>query len=304
MIKTKQVGRFRVGRLNARREARKLRVIINNQEKTYFRRLNALFRKYLRTSAFLYEEFGRYEISEGAARLREEFFPMTVTHFRKVFRVIYDTNNKKFKDERDKVLNYFRESLNDKFKFVHTDQLLYFYNELIRVKDANGFVDFDDMLLKALQPTIDFPNYKVVLVDEVQDLSRLEWQVISKIGRKTEELFLVGDDDQAIYGWKGSNVSIFQKWPCQKQNVIKLETSHRLPGKIYDLALNIRSNIKTRLGNEFSCKKRIDPKIKDEGSINKIVNLQELDKVIKHDSDVIFCSRAKRNCREYASYLK
>ncbi len=99
MIKTKQVGRFRVGRLNARREARKLRVIINNQEKTYFRRLNALFRKYFRTSAFLYEEFGRYEISEGAARLREEFFPMTVTHFRKVFRVIYDTNNKKFKDE-------------------------------------------------------------------------------------------------------------------------------------------------------------------------------------------------------------
>ena len=212
--------------------------------------------------------------------------------------------NKKFKDERDKVLNYFRESLNDKFKFVHTDQLLYFYNELIRFKDANGFVDFDDMLLKALQPTIDFPNYKVVLVDEVQDLSRLEWQVISKIGRKTEELFLVGDDDQAIYGWKGSNVSIFQKWPCQKQNIIKLETSHRLPGKIYDLALNIRSNIKTRLGNEFSCKKRIDPKIKDEGSINEIVNLQELDSVIKYNSDVIFCSRAKKNCKEYASYLK
>jgi len=160
------------------------------------------------------------------------------------------------------------------------------------------------MLLKALQPTIDFPSYKIVLVDEVQDLSRLEWQVISKIGRKTEELFLVGDDDQAIYGWKGSDVSIFQKWPCQKQNVIRLEKSHRLPGKIYDLAINIRSNIKIRLGNEFSCAKRIDPKIMDEGSINEIVDLQELDKVIKHDSDVIFCSRAKKNCREYASYLK
>jgi superfamily I DNA/RNA helicase len=211
---------------------------------------------------------------------------------------------KGLKDEGRKVLNYFRESLNDKYKYVHTDQLIYFYNELVRFKDANGFVDFDDMLLRALQPTIDFPSYKLVLVDEVQDLSRLEWQVISKIGRKTEELFLVGDDDQAIYGWKGSDVSIFQKWPCQKQNVIRLEKSHRLPGKIYDLAINIRSNIKTRLGNEFSCAKRIDPKIMDEGSINEIVDLQELDKVIKHDSDVIFCSRAKKNCREYASYLK
>ena len=212
--------------------------------------------------------------------------------------------NKRFENEWEKILTYFKESDNDKYKYVHTNQLTYFYNSLVNFKSDNGFIDFDDMLLKALQPTVDFPSYKIVLVDEVQDLSRLEWEVVSKIGRKTEELFLVGDDDQAIYGWKGSDVSIFQKWPCQKQNVIKLETSHRLPGKVYDVALNIREQIKQRLGNEFTCQKRIKPDIKDEGTVNKIVDLSELEDIIKPDSEVIFCSRARRNCNEFAYFLK
>ena len=47
----------------------------------------------------------------------------------------------------------------------------------------------------------------------IQDLSRLEWQVISKIRRKTEEIYLVGDDDQV---WlERIDVSIFQKWRCK-----------------------------------------------------------------------------------------
>ena len=75
-------------------------------------------------------------------------------------------------------------------------------------------IDFEDMLEKALAPNIIFPDYKVVMVDEVQDLTPLEWRVIAKLGLTTEELYLVGDDDQAIYGWKGANVKIFQKWSC------------------------------------------------------------------------------------------
>ena len=142
------------------------------------------------------------------------------------------------------------------------------------------------------------------MVDEVQDLSKLEWQVISKIAQKTEELYLVGDDDQAIFGWKGSDVRIFQKWPCKKENITRLKTSYRLPGKIYDFALSIRNDIKHRLGNEFTCEKRIDPKIKDEGSIEYINDLEEIDNVINVNSDAIFCARAKSYCQAYAHFLK
>ena len=187
---------------------------------------------------------------------------------------------------------------------MHTAQLSYFFSNLEKFKSQNGFIDFDDMLLKALYPTIEFPSYKLVLVDEVQDLSKLEWQVISKIAQKTEELYLVGDDDQAIFGWKGSDVRIFQKWPCKKENITRLKTSYRLPGKIYDFALSIRNDIKHRLGNEFTCEKRIDPKIKDEGSIEYINDLEEIDNVINVNSDVIFCARAKSYCQAYAHFLK
>ena len=210
----------------------------------------------------------------------------------------------KGKDDLEKILNFFGESENDKWKNVLTPQLVYFYSNIHKFKSQNGFVDFDDMLLRALQPTIEFPSYKLVLVDEVQDLSFLEWQVISKIGRKTEELYLVGDDDQAIYGWKGSDVEIFQKWPCKKENIERLKTSHRLPGKIYDFALNIREEIKIRMGNEFSCEKRTNIKIKNEGSIDYIYDMSELDEEIDANSDVIFCARINKFCQNYAYFLK
>ena len=209
----------------------------------------------------------------------------------------------KYKNDLDKIVDYFKESENDKFKNVHTAQLVYFYTNLKKFKSQTGVIDFDDMLLKALYPTVEFPSYKLVLVDEVQDLSKLEWQVISKIAQKTEELFLVGDDDQAIYGWKGSDVRIFQKWPCKKENVVRLETSYRLPGKIYDFALSIRDDIKYRLGNEFTCQKRINPEQKDEGQISYINGLDEIED-LNENSQVILCARANNLLRPYADFLK
>ena len=63
----------------------------------------------------------------------------------------------------------------------------------------------------------------------------------------------------------------------------------------------IRSNIKTRLGNEFFCEKRIEKN--QEGSIKYIYGLDEI-KNIKPDSEVIFCARARNLCRSYAFFLK
>ena len=213
----------------------------------------------------------------------------------------YDKNKLHGKDELDKILNWFGESEDHKYKSVHTEQLIYFYNCLKNFKSQNGMIDFNDMLIKALYSTVEFPKYEIVLVDESQDLSKLEWEVISKIARKTRDLYLVGDDDQAIYRWKGSNVKIFQRWPCRKENVTRLERTHRLPGKIYDFAVSIRDNIKTRLDNEFFCEKRIEKN--QEGSIKYIYGLDEIEN-IKPDSEVIFCARARNLCRPYAFFLK
>ena len=132
------------------------------------------------------------------------------------------------------------------------------------------------MLEKALAPNIIFDDYKVVMVDEVQDLSWLEWRVISKLGRTAEEMYLVGDDDQAIYGWKGSDVRIFQRWPCKEEHKTSLPTTHRLPQKVYKLATHIVHQITIRLGNEYDCKKSYEGKVDflhDTGEFDPIIDI-------------------------------
>jgi len=92
----KQLSSFKIGKVNARKEARRLRRIQQNQERIVFRKLNTLFRKFLRTSAFLYEEFGQFNISVSSFRLREELTPTLINHYKRVFRTIYNSNNEMF----------------------------------------------------------------------------------------------------------------------------------------------------------------------------------------------------------------
>ena len=206
-------------------------------------------------------------------------------------------NNKK-ESVIEKILDYSDKHLNFKYTKITRSEIKFCYQQLINFKTQNNVIDFEDMLEKALAPNIIFDNYKVVMVDEVQDLSWLEWRVIAKIGRTTEEMYLVGDDDQAIYGWKGSDVRIFQKWPCPKEHIEILPTTHRLPKKVYRLAKHISNQITHRLGNEYTCKKTY------EGKVDFLHDTGEFDAIIDIDSNLIMCARTWKNCHGYIRYLK
>jgi len=136
-----------------------------------------------------------------------------------------------------------------------------------------------------------------VLVDEAQDLSKLEWQIISKIARNTEELVLVGDDDQSIYDWKGSDTRIFQKWPCKEICKRSLPKTHRLPPAVYNVVMNIQSQIQKRLGTKFNC----DPN--KEGSFRFIDTLKELNGSINSKTDMIMCARTNHLALTFKRYL-
>ncbi|HEU4885515.1 MAG TPA: UvrD-helicase domain-containing protein [Longimicrobium sp.] len=113
------------------------------------------------------------------------------------------------------------------------------------LRDANAF-DFDDLLVKPVQLFRDNPHvlrryqdrFRIILVDEYQDTNRAQYVFLRQLAEEHRNLFVVGDDDQSIYGWRGAdirNILDFEKdFPDSK--VIKLEQNYRSTQIILDAA--------------------------------------------------------------------
>ena len=71
-------------------------------------------------------------------------------------------------------------------------------------------MDFTDMLAATLKQEVKFPKYKIVFVDECQDLNPLMWAVINKIIDEKGLIYLAGDDDQSIFGFNCGEPEYFK----------------------------------------------------------------------------------------------
>ena len=83
---------------------------------------------------------------------------------------------------------------------VDYDTLVHLKNELIRYKKEYALVDYNDMILKFINSDAS-PKFDVVFIDEAQDLSLMQWNMAKTIWNKTQDSFIAGDDDQAIFRW-------------------------------------------------------------------------------------------------------
>ncbi len=99
-LNQKRFNTFRQGRINARAEARKQLVIRNNLEKRFYKRLNTLFRKFIKVQLHLYKEYGIYETDVAIQSLNEDLVPLMISHYRRVFRVIYKQNEDKYYNKK------------------------------------------------------------------------------------------------------------------------------------------------------------------------------------------------------------
>ena len=90
----------------------------------------------------------------------------------------------------------------------------------------------------------DTKSFQVIIVDEAQDLSKLQWNMLDKIIRDSTSanprVWIAGDDDQAIFGWAGADVRSFQLW--QGKDVL-LTKSQRVPIDIQTKALDVISRV-------------------------------------------------------------
>jgi len=110
-------------------------------------------------------------------------------------------------------------------------------------KAANLLMDFTDLLERIIEQEDHLPELDVLIIDEAQDMSRLQWQLVEALEAKSQRTHVAGDDDQAVFCWAGADTATFLSHPG---NVKILEKSYRVPAKVHALANSIVKRIKNR----------------------------------------------------------
>jgi len=143
----------------------------------------------------------------------------------------------------------------------HTGTWLKVYREYEATCQRAGLVDFAELLLRAFEILRDNDTlrahyqgrFRHVLVDEFQDTNHIQFAWLKLFEGPQRNLFVVGDDDQSIYGWRGAlveNILKFEKdHPGTK--VIRLEQNYRSTGTILKAANAVIAHNSGRLGKEL-----------------------------------------------------
>ncbi|MDO9424093.1 MAG: DNA helicase II [Methylobacter sp.] len=144
---------------------------------------------------------------------------------------------------------------------LYQRQMLIIYKAYEELCDRSGLVDFAELLLRAHELLRDNPDvlehyqqrFRQVHVDEFQDTNTIQYAWLRLLTEGRDNIFVVGDDDQSIYGWRGAkieNIYSFQKHYPNHQ-VIKLEQNYRSTGNILKAANKVISVNDGRMGKEL-----------------------------------------------------
>ena len=130
---------------------------------------------------------------------------------------------------------------------VSLRDLLICYNEINAYKKEYNLIDFTDMIVNFVKSDVS-PKFDVVFLDEAQDLSSVQWNMAKSIWDKTQDTYIAGDDDQAIFRWAGADVDSFI---TQKGKIMQLTQSYRIPQVVHDIASKIVTRIQNRLPKKW-----------------------------------------------------
>jgi DNA helicase-2/ATP-dependent DNA helicase PcrA len=139
--------------------------------------------------------------------------------------------------------------------------LLRLYVEYEQACARAGAVDFAELLLRAFELWRDNPEllahyrarFRHVLVDEFQDTNTIQYQWVRLLVGSSGYPFVVGDDDQSIYRWRGAQIENLHKFRSDfpQAQLYKLEQNYRSSGAILEAANALIANNTTRLGKEL-----------------------------------------------------
>ena len=126
------------------------------------------------------------------------------------------------------------------------EDLLKVITEYTAKMAENNAMDFDDLLYYTHKLFSGFPEildkyrerFRYILIDEFQDTNKVQYQIFRMLGEKYRNIFVVGDDDQSIYSWRGADAYNLQKFQTDFPdcNLYKLEQNYRSTKRILDVA--------------------------------------------------------------------
>ncbi|NQY26990.1 MAG: DNA helicase II [Piscirickettsiaceae bacterium] len=143
----------------------------------------------------------------------------------------------------------------------YSQKMLAIYQAYEEACQRAGVIDFGEILLRSHELWLKRPDilaiyqqrFKQILVDEFQDTNTIQYAWLRLLAGDTGHLFIVGDDDQSIYGWRGAKIENIQKFHQDYTDAssIRLEQNYRSTGNILAGANAVIANNSDRLGKEL-----------------------------------------------------
>jgi DNA helicase-2/ATP-dependent DNA helicase PcrA len=153
-------------------------------------------------------------------------------------------------------------------------------------------VDFAELLLRSYELLANHPDllsayqgrFRQILVDEFQDTNRLQYRWIQLLAGDACGIFVVGDDDQSIYGWRGAEVANIRDFvetmiPCQ---LVRLEQNYRSTQSILNAANSVISRNTGRMGKNLWSSEADGDKLSLYTAINEFDEARFLAEQLQH----------------------
>ncbi len=138
--------------------------------------------------------------------------------------------------------------------------------------NRNKLIDFDDMVLLCRNLLAERPDtlklwqqrFQYILVDEFQDICPLQYEVVRMLAKPQDNLFIVGDDDQSIYGFRGSRPEIMLNFTKEypKAEQVLLDVNYRSRQGIVDTAARLIAHNKMRFDKAVRAQNRQNDGVK------------------------------------------
>lgn len=140
-------------------------------------------------------------------------------------------------------------------------QLVRIYAAYEAACERNGVIDFAELMLRTLEmfnKNADLrahyqERFRYLMVDEFQDTNTIQYALLRVLSHKSNFVFAVGDDDQAIYGWRGARIENIQHFTehFADTQITRLEQNYRSTGHILNAANALIDHNEDRLGKQL-----------------------------------------------------